>query len=224
MGINKSDVRWVVHWDLPKTLANLLQEMGRGGRDGQPAASRVYHTRRRRVTVGGGAGRGEGKALPVDSSIQRYCAAGARCRRALLLAHFGEAPAEDGPPRPGCCDRCDARLAEPAAAEPAAVAAAEPAVGRRPPPAALARGGSRGLGPLHPQALNAAAAPAPTAAAFAALVGGLASEDEEQRKRKLRRGEKRGGAGAGARGRSETALREAARRGRRAAAGVSTVR
>ena len=98
MGINKSDVRWVVHWDLPKTLANLLQEMGRGGRDGQPAASRVYHTRRRRVTVGGGGGRGEGKALPVDSSIQRYCAAGARCRRALLLAHFGE-PAEDGPPR-----------------------------------------------------------------------------------------------------------------------------
>ena len=42
-----------------------------------------------------------------------------------------------------------------------------------------------GLGPLHPQALNAAAAPAPTAAAFAALVGGLASEDEERRKRKL---------------------------------------
>ena len=50
---------------------------------------------------------------------------------------------------------------------------------------ALARGTSRGLGPLHPQALNAAAAPAPTAAAFAALVGGLASEDEERRKRKL---------------------------------------
>jgi hypothetical protein len=121
----------------------------------------------------------------VDASIQRYCAAGARCRRALLLAHFGEAPAEEGPPRPRCCDRCDARLAGPAAAEPAAAAAAEPAVGRRPPPVALARGTSRGLGPLHPQALNAAAAPAPTAAAFAALVGGLASEDEEQRKRKL---------------------------------------
>jgi hypothetical protein len=106
MGIDKSDVRFVVHWDPPQCLEQLLQEAGRAGRDSAPAVSRVYWTPRR--------------LAPLDSPfhpkgcVRRYaCAKSASaCRRALLLAHFGEepTPGQHHPlSRALCCDLCDLR-------------------------------------------------------------------------------------------------------------------
>lgn len=111
MGVDKADVRWVVHWDPPKSLEHLLQEAGRAGRDGAPARSRVYLTQRRRQRFKKREGEeGPGAEVPLSESLLRYCRA-RHCRRALLLEHFGQTmppPAEQ--PRENCCDRCDARL------------------------------------------------------------------------------------------------------------------
>ena len=66
-----------VHWDPPRSLENLLQEAGRAGRDGQPAISRVYLTKRRRVrfeSASRGDDTGDDGLVPVASSVIRYCA------------------------------------------------------------------------------------------------------------------------------------------------------
>jgi superfamily II DNA helicase RecQ len=41
LGIDRPDVRWVVHWNLPASVEGLYQEAGRGGRDSQPCVSLV---------------------------------------------------------------------------------------------------------------------------------------------------------------------------------------
>ena len=100
MGIDKADVRWVVHWDPPQSLEHLLQEAGRAGRDGLPAKSRIYLTERRRPRFKPRQGE-EGShaaAIPVSESLLRYCRA-RRCRRAVLLEHFGEKQVAPPPPR-----------------------------------------------------------------------------------------------------------------------------
>ncbi|CAN0286827.1 unnamed protein product, partial [Ectocarpus sp. 12 AP-2014] len=109
MGVDKSDVRFVVHWDLPKSMEGLYQELGRAGRDGSKAVSVVYHSRE---TVGllaflarkprPLAGKEEGteagrkrqrraslKAVKAVDSVVAYCE-NQGCRRKALLAHFGE--------------------------------------------------------------------------------------------------------------------------------------
>ena len=118
MGVNKADVRFVVHWDPPATLENLLQEAGRAGRDGLPAISRVFFTPRRLPPLD--------SPLHPKMCVRRVCTASiSDCRRALLLAHFdaatkgkiataasvaaAAAPAEDGPKGSDCCDLCEKR-------------------------------------------------------------------------------------------------------------------
>ncbi len=110
MGVDKPDVRFVCHADTPGGVEAWYQEIGRAGRDGQPADTLTLWdeadiARRRRRVLDGGLPREraivETRRLDAFASICR----GARCRRQALLAAFGEAS------KPcGNCDVCDRAL------------------------------------------------------------------------------------------------------------------
>ncbi|MER3461699.1 MAG: DNA helicase RecQ [Armatimonadota bacterium] len=107
MGIDKPDVRFVAHLDLPKSLEGYYQETGRAGRDGLPSDAWMTYGLQdvvlvRRMLEESGAGP-EFKRLE-NARLEKligYCES-ARCRRQVLLAYFGE---ESGP-----CGNCDVCL------------------------------------------------------------------------------------------------------------------
>jgi ATP-dependent DNA helicase RecQ len=111
MGINKPDVRWVLHYDLPKSLEGYYQESGRAGRDGERASCILYF----------GAGDIRTAEFIIDQKVDpvsleplvdeqriarqqlrqvlNYAESG-ECRRSVQLRHFGEMFS-------GKCDGCD---------------------------------------------------------------------------------------------------------------------
>jgi ATP-dependent DNA helicase RecQ len=106
MGIDKSDVRFVVHTDLPASPEAYYQEIGRAGRDGAPAEAHMLYgladIRMRRMFIeqeqaGEDRKRREHQRL---NALVGYCEAGG-CRREVLLRYFGEAAAPCGN-----CDLC----------------------------------------------------------------------------------------------------------------------
>ncbi|MEO6462839.1 MAG: DNA helicase RecQ, partial [Candidatus Eisenbacteria bacterium] len=113
MGIDKPDVRFVAHLDLPKSLEGYYQETGRAGRDGAPAEAWLAYGLGDVVQLRGFIERGEGtperrrvEARKLDDMLA-YCET-TGCRRALLLAYFGETSPGGG------CGNCDTCLAPPA--------------------------------------------------------------------------------------------------------------
>ena len=107
MGIDKPDVRFVAHLDLPKSIEGYYQETGRAGRDGAPAEAWLCYGLGDAVTLAQMIASGEAdeqrkrlEHAKLDSLLA-YCE-DTRCRRQTLLACFGE----DYPTSCGNCDNC----------------------------------------------------------------------------------------------------------------------
>ena len=103
MGIDKSNVRYVIHYNMPKNLEGYYQEIGRAGRDGLPSHALLFHTyadviQLRRFTEG--ASNEELQNAKLDRMTQFSEATD--CRRKILLGYFGELLAENC----GNCDVC----------------------------------------------------------------------------------------------------------------------
>ncbi|ADZ72662.1 DNA helicase RecQ [Polymorphum gilvum] len=107
MGIDKPDVRFVAHLDLPSSVEAYYQETGRAGRDGAPAEAWMAYgmadmVQRRRMIAEGDAPDEVKRAETAKLNALLGICETAGCRRQALLAHFGE----DYPKPCGNCDTC----------------------------------------------------------------------------------------------------------------------
>lgn len=106
MGIDKSNVRWVIHYNLPKNLESFYQEIGRAGRDGAKADTLLFYSYSDVAILRQILSENESDVLEVKldklERMQQYAEAPI-CRRKMLLNYFGEQYGKDGC---GSCDVC----------------------------------------------------------------------------------------------------------------------